>query len=551
MSLGNSNLGFSGGVAGGGGGMAIGGSITSATVGSVLFVGTGSVLEQDNANFFWDNSNNRLGIGNAIPAYPLDITGVIRGSADAIINGLTVGKGFTNNDSATAFGVDANLVNTSLYATAFGYQALKNNTSGGFTAIGYQAGFSNITGGSNTAVGYQSLYSNNGSWNTSVGSNCMTFATGSQNSGFGFQALDSVSGTYNVGMGYRSLRFLTSGTLNTAVGGNSSSNIGTGSNNTTIGYGALGFGTPNNANSNNVAIGYTSLWQALGNNNTALGYYSGRFIANGSTAATAISNSILIGYNTKVLDNSQTNQIVIGYDETGLGSNTTIIGNSSTVTTALRGNLLLGSTTDASYKLDVNGTARIQNKLSVGTPSASSAVLEVTSTTQGFLQPRMTTVEKNAIATPATSLQVFDTTNNTPNYYTGTSWANMGGSVYKTAVQDIGTSENLVSGKIRPVKRLIFRGSTGPSGTVTIPLTGYSPELILNLTGTFVLDATFTVPLNYSSYSIVGGDVVTTNISITYRPSTNLIQISATGTYAGEPNVINSSYVAIIEFQEV
>jgi hypothetical protein len=189
----------------------------------------------------------------------------------------------------------------------------------------------------------------------------MTFAIGSHNSAFGFQALDNVSGTYNVGMGYRALRFLTSGTLNTAVGGTSSNNIGTGSNNTSIGYGALAFGTPGNANSNNVAIGLTSLWQALGNNNTAIGFYSGRFIANGSTAATAIDNSILIGYNTKVLANSQTNQIVIGYDETGLGSNTTIIGNSSTITTALRGNLLLGTTTDTGQKLQVTGTAIISS----------------------------------------------------------------------------------------------------------------------------------------------------------------------------------------------
>jgi len=49
--------------AGGGGGMAIGGSITSATAGSVLFAGTSGVLAQANSTFFWDNTNARLGIG--------------------------------------------------------------------------------------------------------------------------------------------------------------------------------------------------------------------------------------------------------------------------------------------------------------------------------------------------------------------------------------------------------------------------------------------------------------------------------------------------------
>ena len=56
-----------------GGSMAIGGSITSATAGSVLFAGTSGVLQQDNANFFWDDSNNRLGIGTTSPNFPLTL----------------------------------------------------------------------------------------------------------------------------------------------------------------------------------------------------------------------------------------------------------------------------------------------------------------------------------------------------------------------------------------------------------------------------------------------------------------------------------------------
>jgi hypothetical protein len=41
-----------------------------------------------------------------------------------------------------------------------------------------------------------------------------------------------------------------------------------------------------------------------------------------------------------------------------------------------------------------------------------SSVLELQSTTQGFLPPRMTTVQKNAIVTPAAGLMVYDTTLN-------------------------------------------------------------------------------------------------------------------------------------------
>jgi len=46
--------------------------ITSGTVGRVLFEGTGNVL-QESANFFWDNTNSRLGIGTASPQFKLDV----------------------------------------------------------------------------------------------------------------------------------------------------------------------------------------------------------------------------------------------------------------------------------------------------------------------------------------------------------------------------------------------------------------------------------------------------------------------------------------------
>lgn len=45
---------------------------TAWTQGSVMFAGASS-LAQDNANFFWDATNHRLGIGNAAPAFSLDV----------------------------------------------------------------------------------------------------------------------------------------------------------------------------------------------------------------------------------------------------------------------------------------------------------------------------------------------------------------------------------------------------------------------------------------------------------------------------------------------
>ena len=55
------------------------------------------------------------------------------------------------------------------------------------------------------------------------------------------------------------------------------------------------------------------------------------------------------------------------------------------------------------------------------TPNAS-AVLDCTSTTQGVKFPNMTTTQKNAIATPAAGLVVFDTTLAKLCIYTGAAW---------------------------------------------------------------------------------------------------------------------------------
>ena len=81
------------------------------------------------------------------------------------------------------------------------------------------------------------------------------------------------------------------------------------------------------------------------------------------------------------------------------------------------GNLGINTITDAGFKLDVNGTARIvgalraDNTLLVnGTSINGSAIAQFDSGTRGFLPPRMTTTQKNAIASPASGLVVYDTT---------------------------------------------------------------------------------------------------------------------------------------------
>jgi len=138
---------------------------------------------------------------------------------------------------------------------------------------------------------------------------------------------------------------------NISIGENSLFANTTGADNTSIGYYSM---QGNAAGIQNTSIGSQALFNANSNNNVALGYLAGTF-KSGGAANNPGNENIYIGSQTKALDTAQTNQIVIGYDATGLGSNTAVLGNSSITTTALRGNVGIGTTAPSS-KLHVAET---------------------------------------------------------------------------------------------------------------------------------------------------------------------------------------------------
>ncbi|MBI3097827.1 MAG: tail fiber domain-containing protein [Planctomycetes bacterium] len=72
------------------------GATTAFTTGSVVFAGASGVSSQDNANLFWDDTNNRLGLGTVTPAVGLHVVGnaKIQGTTAADSAGLlTIGNG--------------------------------------------------------------------------------------------------------------------------------------------------------------------------------------------------------------------------------------------------------------------------------------------------------------------------------------------------------------------------------------------------------------------------------------------------------------------------
>lgn len=72
------------------------------TQGSVMFVDAGLKLEQDNANFFWDDSNNRLGIGTPSPADTLHVAGNVRVSGSGSTVRLLAESDFTISQATVA-----------------------------------------------------------------------------------------------------------------------------------------------------------------------------------------------------------------------------------------------------------------------------------------------------------------------------------------------------------------------------------------------------------------------------------------------------------------
>ena len=146
-------------------------------------------------------------------------------------------------------------------------------------------------------------------------------------------------------------------------------------------------------------------------------------------------------------------------------------GNLTTTGTGIVGSLRIGSTVAPTVALDVTGTTvtdnlHISGSAGVGTTTpVASAALDVTSTTKGFLPPRMTTGQRDAIASPASGLMVYNTDINDVNYYNGSNWSRIGETAWSCGSSKVITH---IAGDVCPVTKTVTYG------TVTSALSGAS-----------------------------------------------------------------------------
>jgi hypothetical protein len=367
--------------------------------GSVFFSGGGSVVSQDNANFFYDSVNHRLGIGTSVPDYPLTVIGGLR-------VGNENGKGAINYETNQLDFIPAGASNLLMQIGGIvmgqqgqsfdQYVSLRNEGSG----ADYNAGSLTLISGRGTGAGTAGNFIFQTADVTTSGSTPQAITTKmtlTANGRLGIgttapaESLDIVGGNlqiaaststptgniYQAGSlllttrGGRNIYFgPSSGNLtasaaaqdNTAVGNGTLNLVNTAAKNTAFGSGALAAMVSSN---NNTAIGYGALTASTGSNNTAVGFDALKSMVSGGTG-TALGNNA--GSNATGNDNTFVGNNA-GTSVTG-GAQNTIIGRGSSTSGIINGtgNTFLGYLAKASG--DFNNSTAIGENAIVGQSDA-------------------------------------------------------------------------------------------------------------------------------------------------------------------------------------
>jgi hypothetical protein len=240
-------------------------------------------------------------------------------------------------------------------------------------------------------------------------------------------------GTQNVVIGRLTGTALTSGSRNTLLGDSAGESYTSASDNIVIGMQAAQYNTDGyrnvvignyagrNSGLHNVYVGERAGRDSTGSGNTYVGRAAGQNHSSGS------SNIIIGEQDESAIFNSGTGNILIGRH---------VDTSAATASRQLNiGNTIFGI-------LDDTGTpAVVETQIGLGVVNAASinasALLELSSTTRGFLPPRMTEAQRNAIATPATGLMVYNTDEDLLQFFDGTNWVNVGVGSGSGALDDL------------------------------------------------------------------------------------------------------------------
>ena len=275
---------------------------------------------------------------------------------------------------------------------------------------------------------------------------------------------DGTNCFWNIGQGYGTAAASSTTNLTTSVTGTLPvANGGTGAT-TLTGY-VKGAGTATMTASATIPVADITGTLPVANGGTGATTLTGIIKGTGTSSLTAaVAGTDYLAPNGSAA--SLTNFPTLNQNTTGNAANVTGIvsvanGGTGTTTGSITGTTALSFTAGGSNQ-NVSILPSGTGSVGIGTNSPnSSAILDASSTTKGFLPPRMTYAQKMAIASPPQGLIIYCTncgTNGEPEYYNGVAWVNMaGGTAASVPPPPLGSTYE--GGKVF----YIFQPGDGPS----------------------------------------------------------------------------------------
>jgi len=305
-----------------------GGISGSGAEGEVAYFDSANSVDSNSA-LYWDTAGSGLVVGALAPAPGVAVARIqAYGISDAggALLALYAGNVWGNTPI-----MRLSEKGTLYLSSNAGTGGLTENVFIGDSAIGQNATSTALI---NVAIGHPNAVLASGPPGGSL-------TTGDNNVLVGASAGANINtGSANIGVGGGALQFLTSGNGNVSVGVIAGKSLTTGSSNSFFGYFSGREATTSDSNS---AIGVGSLLNVVSTGeNTAAGVYAGAFKGTSTTANADCSRCVYLGGFTRSKSSgTPTNEIVIGYNATGNGSNSVTLGDTTVTNTYLRGDINL------------------------------------------------------------------------------------------------------------------------------------------------------------------------------------------------------------------